>query len=99
MIIETQNYVGFNFLVLGMAFGTTGHMTNMRLKTYFSEFYYENRKMLILATVGLSFPLILRGSFDLIRFYNKGAEGYISKNIALYDTILFLIGDVIPISF
>ena len=74
-------------------------MTNMRLKTYFREFYYENRKMLILATVGLSFPLILRGSFDLIRFYNKGADGFIHKNIALYDTILFLIGDVIPISF
>jgi hypothetical protein len=71
----------------------------MRLKRYFREFYNENRKMLILATVGLSFPLILRGFFDLMRSYNHGAEGFISKNIAFYDTLLFLIGDVIPISF
>lgn len=74
-------------------------MTNMRLKKYFSEFYIENKKMLIFATVGLSFPLILRGFFDLVRDYSKGAEGFIKKNIACYDTLLFLIGDVIPISF
>jgi hypothetical protein len=98
-IIETQDKIGFNFLILGVAFGITGLMTNMRLKHYFSEFYFENRKMLILATVGLSFPLMLRGCFDLTRFYNQGAEIFICRNIAVYDTILFLIGDVIPISF
>jgi hypothetical protein len=98
-VIETISVSGFNFLILGLAFGITGHMTNMRLKFYFNEFYCENRKMLILATIGLSFPLILRGSLDLIRHYAPGADDYIDQNIKVYDTLLFLIGDVIPISF
>jgi hypothetical protein len=98
-VISTIAISGFNFLILGLAFGITGHMTNMRLKHYFNQFYSENRKMLILATIGLSFPLILRGSFDLIRSYTPGADGHINQNIAVYDTLLYLVGDVIPISF
>lgn len=74
-------------------------MTNIRLKTYFNMFYKENRTMLILATLGLSIPLILRGSMDLYRHYDPKFEEVINDNIALYDTMIFSIGDVIPISF
>jgi hypothetical protein len=55
--------------------------------------------MLILASVGLSFPLVLRGTVDLLRGLAPGADIFISNNIALYDILLYLIGDVIPICF
>lgn len=61
---------GYNFIIIGVAFGVSGFMTNMRLKTFFNQFYMENRTMLVLATLGLSVPLILRGSLDLFRHYD-----------------------------
>jgi hypothetical protein len=74
-------------------------MTNIRLKTYFNKFYMENRVMLTFATLGLTIPLILRGSLDLFRHYDPEFDEMISENIALYDSMIFSIGDVIPISF
>jgi hypothetical protein len=74
-------------------------MTNIRLKTYFNKFYKENRVMLTCATLGLTIPLILRGSLDLFRHYDPKFDEMIAENIALYDSMIFSIGDVIPISF
>lgn len=90
---------GYNFIILGMAFGFSGMMTNMRLKNYFGQFYKENRSMLIFATLGLSLPLILRGSMDLFRHYDPDFENVVSENIALYDSLIFTVGDLVPISF
>ena len=90
---------GYNFIVLGLAFGVSGTMTNMRLKKYFNKFYIENRIMLTCATLGLSIPLILRGSMDLFRHYDPEFDKMVNENIALYDSMIFSIGDAIPISF
>jgi hypothetical protein len=55
--------------------------------------------MLILATMGLSIPLILRGTMDLYRHYDPTFEEMVSENISLYDSLIFAVGDLIPISF
>jgi hypothetical protein len=90
---------GYNFIFLGLAFGIAGLMNNLRLKKYFNTFYQENKVMLIFAAIGLSVPLMIRGSLDLYRHYDPKFEDLISENITLYDSLLFLVGDVIPISF
>ena len=90
---------GYNFIIIGLAFGISGFMTNIRLKKYFNKFYKENRAMLIFATLGLSIPLITRGAMDLFRHYDPKFDDMVNENIALYDSMIFSIGDVIPISF
>jgi hypothetical protein len=55
--------------------------------------------MLILATMGLSIPLILRGTMDLYRHYDPTFEEMVSENIYLFDSLIFAVGDLIPISF
>lgn len=57
---------GTIFVFLGLAFGITGIMTNRRLKSHFSEFYNQNRSMLLAATYGLSIPMIIRGMNDIM---------------------------------
>jgi hypothetical protein len=90
---------GGNFIILGLAFGLTGLMNNMRLKFFFNHFYSKNRAMLVFATLGLSVSMLLRGSLDLFRHFDPDFQELIGENIALYDSIIFIIGDVIPISF
>ena len=57
--------IGLAFNVIGIAFGFTGLLTNLKLKTHFKEFYYENRNKLLLATYGLSIPMLIRGTFNI----------------------------------
>ena len=90
---------GIIFVIIGVAFAVIGFMNNMRLKKFFFPFYQDNRVMLIAATLGLSIPLILRGTIDIIHHFSETAKDLIDDNMAVYDTVLFLIGDIIPISF
>lgn len=61
---------GAIFIFLGLAFGITGIMTNRRLKSHFSQFYNENKCMLLAATYGLSIPMIIRGLNDMLTRYS-----------------------------
>ena len=54
-------------MLLGIIFLISGTMTIIRLNNYFPEFYKENKKILIFATLGLSLPVFLRGLLNLIR--------------------------------
>mmetsp|Transcript_11016 Transcript_11016/g.18408 ORF Transcript_11016/g.18408 Transcript_11016/m.18408 type:complete len:233 (-) Transcript_11016:623-1321(-) len=89
---------GINFIVLGLAFGIIGFLNNQRLKYYFKDFYLENQKMLQLATLGLSIPIMIRGCLDISR-RSKSFQALIMKHQAIYDTLLFLLCDLVPMGF
>lgn len=59
-----------------MVFAISGVKINYRISKYFKEFYYENKMMLYLATMGLSIPLIVRGTLDIVREFDKGFETF-----------------------
>jgi len=90
---------GINFLVLGVLFGISGFLNNHRLWKYFPNFFYENKGMLILATMGLSIPLIARGILDIMRYYSTNFNAKVKKHELIYDTLLFVILDLVPLGF
>ena len=90
---------GITFILLGLAFGTTGMFNNFRLRTFFPDFYDEHLHMLWFASFGLTLPIIIRGVLDITRYSNKRFIEIVNENIAVYDTGLFLVCDLIPISF
>ena len=69
--------VGIAFNVIGVTFGIVGLLTNLKLKWYFSEFYFENRWKILLATYGLSMPMCLRGSFNIVQYYVPEFSDYL----------------------
>jgi len=90
---------GITFLILGGTFGVTGIMNNYRLYKYFRPFYHENKCMLFLAAIGLSVPLIVRGALDTARYYSPNFNRNVEDHRALYDTMLYLLLDLVPIGF
>ena len=58
-------------VILGLAFGVSGFMNNRRLKKYFPDFFYEHKVMLVTASIGLSFSVLLRGILNLTRLNSK----------------------------
>jgi len=59
--------IGLTYTVYSLLFFITGFLSLGRLKKYFPVFYEENYLMLLIATLGLSVPLFLRGMFDILR--------------------------------
>jgi len=90
---------GVIFLALGILFAFSGLATNYRIKKFFPPFYNEHKCMLNFATLGLTIPLLIRGSLDIVRFYSKYLEKLIHDEPALYSVILLMIGDIIPLGF
>ncbi len=91
---------GILLISLGLVFAISGLKINARIKTYFKDFYYENKRMLYLATMGLSIPLIVRGSLDIIRDFNKDFAYFTEQNNPVAFNILFyFICDLLPLFF
>ena len=57
--------IGIAFNIIGLGFGFTGLLTNLKLKNHFGEFYNENRWKILLATYGLSIPMLVRGTLNI----------------------------------
>ena len=88
---------GYMFIMLGVAFAVIGVQIINALKIHFRQFYQDNKKVLIIATLGLSLPLVSRGAINLGRGYNLyGIEKSILDNNIVYDS-LFLCADIIEI--
>lgn len=90
---------GIIFMFLGFAFGITGQMTNMRLKSHFTEFYNENKCMLLAATYGLSIPMILRGLNDIMTRASKKYHQLIMDHNISFEIGFFIVLDVPLITF
>jgi hypothetical protein len=67
------------------------------MKKYFGAFFHENKYMLVIASIGLSVPLIVRGILDLLRI-DETFEDKITSKEGLYDSLFFVLGDMIPLS-
>lgn len=61
---------GWTSLVAGVLNLVVGIAMNRRLKSYFEEFYQENKCTLWTSTIGLSLPLLFRASLNLMRAYH-----------------------------
>ena len=55
--------------------------------------------MLTLATLGLSFPLMLRSIIDLLRFAVPSFEKYVDDNASVYSIFSHLFLNLVPICF
>ena len=50
----------------GIIFCFTGELILRRLYTFHNDYYLENSKKISISTFGLSFPLIVRGIYDIV---------------------------------
>ena len=64
--------VGVIFFIIGTLFAWVGYKIFQRLKLFHSEYFYKHKKKLIIATLGLAIPCILRSISDFIFFYYQG---------------------------
>jgi hypothetical protein len=55
--------------------------------------------MLTVASIGLTLPIITRGTLDILRSKDEEFDKLLEKYKATYDTILFLLCDLVPIGF
>ena len=60
------------FALLGFTFAFYGFKILRKLKFAFHEFYAQNRKKLIFATLGLSIPMMMRSICDLLIVVSPG---------------------------
>lgn len=90
---------GTIFVFLGLAFGITGIMTNRKLKSHFTEFYNENRFMLLAATYGLSIPMIIRGANDILTRTSVEYHKLITNHNIAFEVIFFVFLELPVIGF
>jgi hypothetical protein len=55
--------------------------------------------MLIIPGLGLSLPMMIRGILTFIDSLSDGYSGWSNDHILFYIPLIYLIGDVIPLSF
>ena len=90
---------GSIFVFLGVSFGITGIMTNLKLKAHFNEFYVENKCMLRVATFGLSIPLIIRGINDMWAKISDSYHDTIMTHNILFEFIFYVFCELPPLFF
>ena len=92
--------VGIALNVVGITFGIIGILTNLKLKLYFSEFYYENRWKILLSTYGLSMPMMMRGSFNISQYFKPEWSDWLQVNHYMeYVFFNFILFDFTPLCF
>ena len=93
---------GTLFSCYSFFFGITGALILKRLKKYFLDFYNENKNMILFATLGLMFSLLIRGILDLTK-YQERANKEFNMEMAdfenVYNGVTLLVCDIIPIMF
>ena len=90
---------GVLFTIYSLLFGLTGYLILRRLRMFFKAFYTENKNMIIFATFGLMFSLLLRGIIDLTRYCDDKFSDHVKKYANIYNAFLLVVCDIIPIFF
>jgi ABC-type molybdate transport system permease subunit len=91
---------GILLITLGLVFAISGIKINYRISKYFKEFYFENKSMLCLATMGLSIPLIVRGTLDILREFDNDLEEFTEELYpATFNILFYIICDLLPLFF
>ena len=63
---ESTLFTGIMYLTLGLSFAIVSIGIIHQLRTHFTDFYVQIKFKLIMVSIGLTFPLLLRGSIDTI---------------------------------
>ena len=87
------------FIIQGVFFGLGGIMINLRLKRNFGDFYDSNRKILLIASYGLSISMISRGVFGIIVNWNPEIRQVLNKHTGEYQAGIFIFGTLLPTIF
>ena len=90
---------GVGFTILSLFFLILSIFLLCRLKRYFKEFYNEHWCLLVLATIGLSFPIMCRGIFDTIRGFDKKVEKVLTLHENLFNSLNMILWNLVPIVF
>ena len=72
------------YACLGIAFLVCGITMNVALKRNFPLFYETNSCSLWIATIGLSFPLLLRAVINLIYIYSVAFKDFYMERFKIY---------------
>ena len=96
---EAEVITGTVFTTWACLFSIVGYFILKRLRYYFPEFHAENRKMIIFATCGLSLSLLTRGLIDNLRYFSETVSKHANDHENLYNSLLLILCDLIPISF
>lgn len=84
-----------DFTTMGLAFLITELAMIISIKQYFGDFYKNNKKLLIFASIFLSVPILLRGFIDCLRHLDVN----ISNLIKTYHIQFHIVFDLPPIMF
>ena len=99
---EKMGLIAGNFFALaGILFFITSLKTVLRIKRFFPEFYTDHKCVLYLSIFGLSLPILMRATYDLLKITDFFMDYLEESNshIQAANTLAFIIGDIIPISF
>ena len=99
LVKTTAGVTGGNFFFLSLSFSIISYKILDRLRKDFPSFYQSNRCTIILANIGLTVPLLVRGTIDIMRGFSTDFEEHVWYHQAKYNIFLFVCGDLIPISF
>ena len=91
--------LGSELNVIGVGFIIYGILTIRVLKIHFGKFYTQNFKYLVLATMFLSLPLMVRGLLDLVRGACKPFREWANDNFMFFNMFIYLVGTVLPLAF
>jgi hypothetical protein len=90
---------GLFFIAFGIIFLITGELIMRRLFTYHLDFYVEYQRRIAVSTYGLSFPLIIRGIYEVVAFISTSVRGFAYDELCYYDIVMFFVGIILVIFF
>lgn len=99
MLESTMLIVGLDFLALGFTFGIVSYKICSLIKINFPDFYLENKRTLVLATVGLTVPLFFRGISDTLRFASDDYQDKVTEYEFTYNILDLIFFDLILLLF
>jgi hypothetical protein len=71
--LYSRIYDGINavfFILLGIMFLVTGELIMRRLFAYHLDFYDEQHRRIAVSTYGLTIPLLIRGIYEAVAYFN-----------------------------
>ena len=83
-------------------FTVTSYKIIQRLKAYFPEFYQQYRRKLFWATIGLSVPMTLRCTYELVSFLQPSESEmntFLDEHEIAVNGIYLVFFDFFPILF
>ena len=100
MLYDTFLIYGTAYVILGLCFAIFGILTISSLKQSFRNFYDDNFWYCVIATVGLSIPLIFRGMLDILKGSHKRFFDFTENRESFsLHIVSFVFGDIVPLAF